>query len=57
MSAHNCFRCAGEDEWVTIACGSDEEWQALCKVIGQPQLTTDLRFRTAPERKAHEDER
>ncbi len=56
MSPHNCFRCAGEDEWVTIACGSDEEWQALCKVIGQPQLTTDLRFRTAPERKAHEDE-
>lgn len=56
VSPHNCFRCAGEDEWVTIACGSDEEWQALCKVIGQPQLTTDLRFRTAPERKAHEDE-
>jgi crotonobetainyl-CoA:carnitine CoA-transferase CaiB-like acyl-CoA transferase len=56
MSPHTCFRCAGEDEWVTIACASDEEWQALCKTIGQPQLAADPRFRTAPERKAHEGE-
>jgi benzylsuccinate CoA-transferase BbsF subunit len=56
MSPHNCFRCAGEDEWVTIACGSDDEWQALGKAIGQPQLATDPRFRTAADRKVHEDE-
>ncbi len=56
MSPHNCFRCAGEDEWVTIACGSDEEWQALCRAIGEPQLTTEPRFRAAADRKAHEDE-
>lgn len=56
MSPHNCFRCAGEDEWVTIACGTEEEWQALCQAIGRPELATDPRFRTAPDRKAHEDE-
>jgi benzylsuccinate CoA-transferase BbsF subunit len=56
MSPHNCFRCAGEDEWVTIACGSKEEWQALCQAIGQSQLATDPRFRTAADRKTHEDE-
>jgi len=56
MSPHNCFRCAGEDEWVSIACGSDEEWRALCQAIGQSQLTTDTRFRTARDRKANEDE-
>lgn len=56
MSPHNCFRCAGEDEWVTIACGAEEEWQALCQAIGQPSLATDPRFRTATDRKAHEDE-
>ncbi|HKA54351.1 MAG TPA: CoA transferase, partial [Candidatus Binatia bacterium] len=56
MSPHNCFRCAGEDDWVTIACGSDEEWQALCQAIGQPRLATDARFRTARDRKANEDE-
>ncbi|TMA51443.1 MAG: CoA transferase, partial [Deltaproteobacteria bacterium] len=56
MSPHNCFRCAGEDAWVTIACSTAEEWQALCQAIGQPQLATDSRFRTAQDRKANEDE-
>jgi benzylsuccinate CoA-transferase BbsF subunit len=56
MSPHNCFRCAGEDEWVSIACGTEEEWQALCQTIEQPQLAVDARFRTARDRKAHEDE-
>lgn len=55
MSPHNCFRCAGEDEWVTIACGTEEEWRALCRAIGQPQLATDARFASASARKAHEE--
>jgi crotonobetainyl-CoA:carnitine CoA-transferase CaiB-like acyl-CoA transferase len=55
MAPHDCFRCAGEDEWVSIACGSEEEWQALCHAIGQPQLATDARFITARDRKANED--
>jgi crotonobetainyl-CoA:carnitine CoA-transferase CaiB-like acyl-CoA transferase len=54
MAPHNCFRCTGEDEWVTIACGTEEEWQALCRAIGQPQLATDARFGSASARKAHE---
>ncbi|MGE0680380.1 MAG: CaiB/BaiF CoA transferase family protein [Candidatus Binatia bacterium] len=56
MAPHNCFRCHGEDEWVTIACSTDEEWRSLCQAIGQPQLATDPRYRTAPDRKTHEDE-
>lgn len=56
MSPHNCFRCLGEDTWVTIACGTEDEWQALCRVMEQPQLAEDPRFRTAHDRKAHEDE-
>ncbi len=56
MAPHNCFRCTGDDEWVTIACGTEEEWHALCRAIGQPELVTDPRFRTGKDRKAHEDE-
>ena len=56
MSPHNCFRCAGDDEWVTIACGTEEEWGALCHALGQSQLVADPRFRTAQDRKAHEDD-
>src|SRR4029077_6629402 len=32
------------------------EWRTLCRVMEQPQLANDPRFRTASERKAHEDE-
>jgi len=56
MAPYSCFRCAGEDAWVTIACGSDEEWQSLCRAIGNPALGADARFRTSAERKAHEEE-
>src|SRR4030095_14105713 len=55
MAPHNCFRCLGEDEWVTIACGTEAEWGALCRAIGQPQLADDPRFRTAQARKANGD--
>jgi crotonobetainyl-CoA:carnitine CoA-transferase CaiB-like acyl-CoA transferase len=59
MAPHNCYRCAGQsgqdDEWVTLACGTDEEWRALCQAIGQAELATDARFRTAVARKANED--
>ena len=60
MAPHNCFRCAGQeadqDEWVSIVCGTDEEWQALCQAIGHTQLGQDARFHTAADRKANEDE-
>jgi crotonobetainyl-CoA:carnitine CoA-transferase CaiB-like acyl-CoA transferase len=56
MAPHNCFHCSGEDAWVAIACGTEEEWQALCRVMGQSQLIDHPHFRTASDRKAHEDE-
>jgi len=55
MAPHNCFRCQGDDTWVAIACGTEEEWQALCRAMGQPQLIGDPRFRAAGDRKVHED--
>jgi crotonobetainyl-CoA:carnitine CoA-transferase CaiB-like acyl-CoA transferase len=56
MAPHNCYRCAGEDEWVTIACGTDGEWAGLCRAMGQPELATDPRFGSAADRKANEEE-
>ena len=35
---HNVYRCAGSDRWIAIAVTTDEEWQALCHVIGRPDL-------------------
>ena len=59
MAPHNCYRCAeldGRDEWVAIACRSDEEWAAMSRIAGLGELAGSGRFSTAQARKAHEDE-
>jgi benzylsuccinate CoA-transferase BbsF subunit len=44
MAPHNCYRCKGEDKWISIAVGSDDEWRKFCQAIGQPEWTKDARF-------------
>ncbi|MFH1485568.1 MAG: CoA transferase, partial [Chloroflexota bacterium] len=56
MSPHGCYRCQSEDEWVTIAVGSQEEWEALCKAMGKGNLTADRRFSDSYARWQHQDE-
>jgi crotonobetainyl-CoA:carnitine CoA-transferase CaiB-like acyl-CoA transferase len=56
MSPHNCFRAQGEDEWVTLACGNDDEWRSLARAVGRVELAEDPRFATAADRKRNEDE-
>ena len=50
MAPHNCYRCKGEDKWVSIAVGTDEEWEALCRVMGDPAWTRDELFSDAHSR-------
>ena len=53
---HNAFRCKGDDNWVAIAVFTDEEWEAFCKVIGEPAWTKEPKFSTLLARKRNEDE-
>jgi crotonobetainyl-CoA:carnitine CoA-transferase CaiB-like acyl-CoA transferase len=53
---HNAYRCAGDDRWCVIAVYTDEEWQSLCRVIGQKKLIQDRRFATLKSRKENEAE-
>ncbi|HJX61706.1 MAG TPA: CoA transferase [Dehalococcoidia bacterium] len=55
MAPHNCYRCAGDDRWVTIAVATDEEWRALCTVIADPRLD-DERFSDGYGRWQDQDE-
>ena len=34
MSPHGVFASAGEDRWIAVACDNDDQWRALCGVIG-----------------------
>ncbi len=56
MVPHNCYRCGGDDNWISIAVADDGEWRALCGVMGRPELAQDERFATAAARRRHEDE-
>lgn len=44
MAPHNCYRCKGEDKWVSIAISNDEEWAALSRAMGNPAWTKEERF-------------
>ncbi len=44
-----------DDEWVAIAVAGDGQWQALCELLGKPELATDERFASHRQRKANED--
>jgi len=56
LAPHNCYRCKGDDKWISIAIASDEEWRAFSSAIGNPEWTRDDRFADAYSRKANEDE-
>jgi len=49
------YRCAGEDAWCVLSVRDDEEWQALCDVLRQPELANDPRFATEAGRRANHD--
>ncbi len=55
LAPHGVFRCAGQDQWVSLAVRNDDEWRRLCTVIAQPALASAPRFATLKERKQHED--
>ena len=41
---HGAWRCAGDDEWIALAVGSDAQWRALCSVVpGTVQRETRCR--------------
>jgi crotonobetainyl-CoA:carnitine CoA-transferase CaiB-like acyl-CoA transferase len=54
---HNAYRTApgGYNDWATIACLSDDEWQKLAKLMGNPDWADD-RFDTINGRLEHQEE-
>ena len=56
MAPHGCYPCKGEDKWVAIAVGDEEEWRALCQVMGSPDWSKDKRFSDQFSRWQNQDE-
>jgi crotonobetainyl-CoA:carnitine CoA-transferase CaiB-like acyl-CoA transferase len=62
---HNAFKCRplhegsaapADEQWVVIACFSEEEWQALVEAMGSPAWAKEPKFGSAAGRKEHESE-
>jgi benzylsuccinate CoA-transferase BbsF subunit len=56
MAPHGCYPCKGDDKWVAIAVGTDKEWKALCKVMGNPEWSKDEKFDDQYKRNQNQDE-
>lgn len=41
---HGVYRCSGEDKWCAITVFDDDQWKALCLVMGRDDLITDEKF-------------
>jgi len=55
MAPHGCYRCRGDDQWVTIACEDDRQFAALCGAMGRPELALDGRFADVVSRYRNQD--
>jgi benzylsuccinate CoA-transferase BbsF subunit len=55
FAPHGVYRCQGNDAWCTMAVRTEEEWQALCAVMGHPAWTQEARFATRAAREAQSD--
>ena len=45
---HGIYRCAGDDNWIALACETDDQWRSLARAIGIERLADDQRFATLP---------
>ena len=60
LAPHNTYRCSGvdrvgQDYWCFIACETQAQFDALCHLMGRPELLTDRRFATNADRVQNQD--
>ncbi len=49
---HGAWRCAGDDDWLSIAVTNDEQWRNLCAIVAELTPLTEL---NAQQRAAQRD--
>ncbi|MSP38367.1 MAG: CoA transferase [Deltaproteobacteria bacterium] len=53
---YGVYPCAGEDNWIIIACANDEQWRAMVNLIGKSSWAADGKFATKAGREEHREE-
>jgi crotonobetainyl-CoA:carnitine CoA-transferase CaiB-like acyl-CoA transferase len=66
-AVQGCYACRGPEpteetavyggeRWINITITNDQEWEGLCKVMGNPEWTRDPKFSTQEGRRENHDE-
>jgi crotonobetainyl-CoA:carnitine CoA-transferase CaiB-like acyl-CoA transferase len=50
------YPCAGKDNWCALSVETNNQWQALAKLIGQERWATDARFENLAGRQENQNE-
>jgi crotonobetainyl-CoA:carnitine CoA-transferase CaiB-like acyl-CoA transferase len=53
---HGAYRCTGEDDWVSIAVTTDDEWRRLCAIVPSLSSMSGMSFRERAEQRAKLDD-
>ena len=53
---YGCYPCAGNDDWIIVACETEEEWRGMAGVIGAGSWADDARFADREGRLQNRDE-
>ena len=53
---HGVYRCAGEDDWISLVATSEPEWQQLCTIVPALASLEDLRFHERVARRVEIDD-
>ena len=56
LAPNNCYRCKGDDRWISISISNDEEWKALVAAMGSPEWANDAKFADQFRRWHNQDE-
>jgi crotonobetainyl-CoA:carnitine CoA-transferase CaiB-like acyl-CoA transferase len=51
VAPHGVYPVAGDDRWIAIAAGDDDQWRSLTELLGVPGIAGDARFETLPRRR------
>jgi crotonobetainyl-CoA:carnitine CoA-transferase CaiB-like acyl-CoA transferase len=53
---HGVYRCAGEDEWISVVATDDEEWRRVCEIVPTLRSLAGFGFSKRLERREGIDE-
>jgi len=53
---HGAYRCTGQDDWVSVAVTTDDEWRRLCAIVPSLSSMSGMGFRERVEQRAAIDD-